>query len=429
MKSVLIRLSLLTTLCLASLGLALQRHFEPDSPLPEENAELTIWSVTPGLEEIARLFQNRYNLKIQTRTFSSGTELYKNLQAALNSGEGLPDVARVEYAFMPWLQRTGDLLALPNIKGVFAPWATSQVSSIGKVYGLPQDIGALAMVYRQDILSRYNLVPPRTWADFARLGSALAQKSNNQVKLINFDRSSLFFAALVWAQGGKLWTNEPSGFTQTLDTPLTRQVMSYWGTLIRQNTVTTIPEYSVEHWNALRSGRLASAIVPAWALGAFSRNLEPAVAKGAVYRLMALPNAGRASSGNLGGSSLVIPKATRFPNAATAFAIFTATSSDAISHFWNTEARLPAMTAGFDLPELGGQPTQVFNENPTEVYRSASNAIPENFDWSPWLPSADAVYRKLFDAALENKISFGQLTKLWQEQSLDLAWKQGFAVR
>jgi multiple sugar transport system substrate-binding protein len=426
MKSVFVRVVLLS-LCLASLGLALQRHQEPDSPLPEENAELTIWSVSPGLEEIVRLFQTRYNLKIQTRTFNSGTELYKNLQAALNSGEGLPDVARVEYAFIPWLQRSHGLLALPSAKGVFAAWANAQVSNLGTVYGVPQDIGALALVYRQDILQRYGLNLGRTWADFARLGSALALKSNNQIKLMNFDRSSLFFAALVWAQGGKFWSNEANGFTQTLDTPLSRQVMSYWGTLIRQNIVTTMPEYSVEHWNALRSGRLASAVIPAWALGAYTRNLEPAVAKGAVYRLMALPNAGRASSGNLGGSSLVVPKATRFPRAATAFALFTATSADAISHFWNTEARLPAMNTGFDLPDLGGQ--AVFNENPTEIYRTASNGIPEKFDWSPWLPSADAVYRKLFEAALENKVSFGQFTKLWQAQSLDLAWKQGFAVR
>jgi multiple sugar transport system substrate-binding protein len=428
MKSVLIRLLLLAGLSIFSLGLALQ-HLEPIAPVPEENAELTIWSVSPGLEEIAKLFQMRHNIKIQTRTFTTGTELYKNLQSAFQTKVGVPDVARVEYAFIPWLQKSQELLALPKINNVFVPWANAQVSSLGAVYGVPQDIGALALVIRQDIFERYKLTPPRTWADFARLGSALATKSNKQIKLTNFDRSSLFFVALVWAQGGRFWVNQANGFTQTLDTPLSRQVMSYWGTLIRQNTVTTLPEYSVEHWNALRSGRLASAIVPAWALAAYARNLEPAVSKGAVYRLMALPNAGRASSGNLGGSGLVIPKTTLYPNAAIAFALFTATASESISHFWNTEARLPAMTTGFDLPDLGGLPTQVFNENPTDLYRTASNAIPEKFEWSPWLPSADAVYRKLFEAALENKITFGQITKLWQDQSLDLAWKQGFSVR
>jgi multiple sugar transport system substrate-binding protein len=429
MKSVFIRLFLVGSLGVFSLGLALQQHVEPNAPIPEENAKLMIWSVTPGLEEIAKLFNLRHNLNIQTRTFNTGTELYRNLQKALATGIGVPDVARVEYAFIPWLQKTQGLLELPKITGVFAPWTNAQVTSLGAVYGVPQDIGALALVYRQDILSRYNLTPPRTWADFARLGSSLATKSNNQVKLMNFDRSSLFFAALCWAQGARFWTREENGFTQTLDTPLSRQIMSYWGTLIRQNQVTTMSEYSVEHWNALRSGRLMSAIVPAWALAAYTRNLEPAVTKGAVYRLMALPNAGRASSGNLGGSSLVIPKVTQFPKAATAFALFAATSAESISHFWNAEAKLPAMNVGFDLPEVGGQVTQVFNENPIEVYRAASNGIPEKFDWSPWLPSTDVVYRKLFDAALENKITFGQFTKLWQEQSLDRAWKEGFAVR
>jgi multiple sugar transport system substrate-binding protein len=427
MKSV-TQMLIFGVLCFASLSLALQ-HLEPVAPIPEENAELLIWSVAPGLEEVTKLFQVRYNLKIQVRTFSSGTELYKTLQIALRSGEGLPDVARVEYAFMPWLQRTQGLLELPQTTDVFAPWATAQVSSLGTVYGVPQDIGALALVYRQDILARYDLNPPRTWADFAKLGSALASKSNQQIKLVNFDRSSLLLASLVWAQGGQFWKHEENGYTQTLDTPISRQVITYWGTLIRQNFVTTMPEYSVEHWNALRSGRLACAIVPAWALSAYARNLEPAMAKGAVYRLAALPNAGRSSSGNLGGSSFIVPKLTRYPNAATAFAMFAGTSAEAITHFWNTEARLPAMTTGFDLPDVGGEPTAIFNENPTELYKSASSSIPSHFEWSPWLPSADAVYRKLFDAALENKISFGQLSSLWQKQSLELAWREGFAVR
>ena len=415
---------------LSTLVLALQQHQEPLSPLPEDNAKLLIWSVAPGLEDIGVLYTARYNVPVIVRTFNSGLELYKTLQKALQTGEDLPDVARVEYAFLPWLERSKGLLALPpSSNAVFAPWAAAQVSSLGAVYGVPQDIGALALLYRQDILTRYNLAAPRTWAEFAKLGSSLAKSSNNQVKLVNFERSSLLLAALVWAQNGRLWTQDPSGYTQTLDTPISRSILSYWGGLIRQNIVTTLPEYSVEHWNALRSGRLASAIVPTWALAAYARNLDPAIAKGAVYKLALLPNAGRASSGNLGGSSLVVTKQSQFPKAATAFALFAATSAEAIARLWNIEARLPAMSSGFELPELSAAPTQIFNENPVELYRAASSSIPTKFEWSPWLPTADAVYRKLFDAALENKISFGQLSGLWQQQTLELASRAGFAVR
>ncbi len=414
---------------LAGLALALQQHQEPLAPLPEDNAELTVWSVAPGLDEIGQLFQSRHNIRLQIRTFNSGTELYKSLQLALKNGEATPDVARVEYAFLPWLQRHNGLLELPKTPDFFAPWAAAQVSSLGAVYAVPQDIGAMALVYRQDIFERYNVTAPRTWADFARIGETLAARSNNQIKLTNFDRSSLFLASLVWAQGGQFWTRDQSGYTQTLDTPISRQVLTYWGGLIRKNIVSTTAEYSVEHWNALRSGRLASAIVPAWALGAYARNLEPAIAKGAVYRLAALPSAGRSSTGNLGGSSLVVAKATKYPKAATAFALFAATSAEAITQLWTQEARLPAMKTGFDLLETTQAATVVFEENPAKIYEAASKVIPERFEWSPWLPTADAVYRKLFDAALENKISFGQLSALWQNQSLELAWREGFAVR
>jgi multiple sugar transport system substrate-binding protein len=414
-----------------SLPLALaQQHQEPPTPLPEDGASLVVWSIAPGMESTRQHFEKRYNLSVQARTFVSGAELYKALEQALERGEGAPDVARVEYAFLPWLNRSNGLLPLPNtLRDYFVPWAVAQASSLGTLYGVPQDIGALAYVYRKDIFERYGLTAPRTWSELGKLGSNLASKSENQVKLLNFDPSSLFFSALVWAQGGRFWSRDQSGYTQTLDTATSRAAMGFWGGMIRQKTVSTLPEYSLEHWNALRSGRLASAIVPTWALGAMAQNLEPAIAKGAEFQMVALPNAGRASSANWGGSSLVISRRSQYPNAATAFALFAGTSAEAIAEMWSAEARLPAMRSGFMLPQLVAEPTAVFLTNPVEVFAIASSQIPERFEFAPWLPSADAVYRKLFAAALSGKISFGQLPGLWQKQTLELAWREGYAVR
>jgi multiple sugar transport system substrate-binding protein len=422
---------LLIALVLAGAALALaQQHQEPPTPLPESPANLVVWSIAPGMESTRQQFERRYNLPIQARTFASGAELYKALDVALQRGENTPDVARVEYAFLPWLNRNNHLLEFPQeLREYFAPWAVAQSSSLGKLFAIPQDIGALAYVYRRDVFERYNLQAPRTWSELGKVASSLATKTNNQVKLLNFDPSSLFFSALVWAQGGKFWTREASHYTQTLDTPTSRSTMSFWGGLIRQNAVNTFAEYSLEHWNALRSGRLASAIVPTWALGALAQNLEPAMQKGAEFQMVALPNAGRASSANWGGSSLVVNKNSQYPNAASAFALFASTSAESLGQMWTQEARLPAMKTGFGLPELSFEPTTVFAANPIEIFQTASSQIPERFEYAPWLPTADAVYRKLFAAALANKISFGQLPALWQTQTLELARRAGFAVR
>jgi multiple sugar transport system substrate-binding protein len=413
----------------AALALA-QQHQEPPTPLPEADAQLVVWSIAPGIEAARIQFEKRYNVTVQAKTFVSGAELYKALDQALERGVGAPDVARVEYAFLPWLNRNNGLLPQSSqLRSYFAPWAAFQASSLGTLYAVPQDIGALAYVYRKDIFERYGLQVPRTWAELGRVGVSLAAKTKNQVRLLNFDPSSLFFSALVWAQGGRFWTREQSGYTQTLDTSTARATISFWGGLIRQNVVSTLPEYSLEHWNALRSGRLASAIVPTWAIGALAQNLEPAIAKGAEFQLVALPNAGRTSSANWGGSSLVVSRTTQYPNAASAFALFASTASESILEMWTQEARLPAMQSGFALPELGFEPTTIFAANPIEIFQTASSQIPERFEFAPWLPTADAVYRKLFAAAVSGKISFGQLPTLWQQQTLDLAWRSGFAVR
>jgi multiple sugar transport system substrate-binding protein len=421
---------MLVALLLIGVTLTLAQHQEPPTPQPEPDAKLVVWSIAPGIENLREEFERRYNLPVQARTFVSGAELYKALDQALQRNEGTPDVARVEYAFLSWLNRNNRLLALSqDLRPFFAPWATAQASSLGTLFAIPQDIGALAYVYRKDIFERYSLQAPRTWSELGKVGSSLASKTNNQVRLLNFDPSSLFFSALVWAQGGRFWTREPSHYTQTLDTATSRATMSFWGGLIRQNVVSVLPEYSLEHWNALRSGRLASAIVPTWALGALAQNLEPAIAKGAEFQMVALPNAGRPSSANWGGSSLVVNQRSQYPNAATAFALFAGTSAQSLENMWTQEARLPAMKTGFSLPALALEPTLVFAANPVEVLANASSQIPERFEFAPWLPTADAVYRKLFDAAVAGKITFGQLPGLWQKQTLELARRAGFAVR
>ncbi|MFN3266332.1 MAG: extracellular solute-binding protein [Deinococcales bacterium] len=419
---------LLCALC--SLALAQSQHQEPSIPLPEQGAQLVVWSIAPGIENLRQQFEKRFNLPVQARTFANGAELYKALEQALNRGEAVPDVARVEYAFLPWLNRTRGLLTMPDsLREYFAPWAVAQCSSFGVMTAIPQDIGALTYIYQRNIFERYKLTAPRTWSELQKTAASLYSQSKGQVKLLNFDPSSLFFAALVWAQGGRFWTQEQNGYIQTLDTPISRAAMSFWGGLIRQKQVSALPEYSLEYWNALRSGRLASAIVPTWALAAMVQNLEPAIAKGAEFQMVPLPSAGRASSANWGGSSFVVSKFSKYPNAATAFALYSSTSAEAITEMWTSEARLPAMNSGFNLPELATQSTIVFAENPVEIYAAASSQIPERFDFAPWLPAVDAVYRKLFMAALENRISFGQIPTLWQTQTLELARRSGFTVR
>jgi multiple sugar transport system substrate-binding protein len=403
----------------------------------EGNAELELWSAAPGLEGAAALFKAQTpNVKVKVRTFNSGAELYRTLQTALKTGEGAPDVARVEYAFMPWLLQTKGLLELNagGAQGLFVPWAWSQTTSDQVTYGIPQDSGALSLVFREDIFERYNLAVPRTWAEFARVGTELKERTKGQVKLANFDRSSLFFAALVWAQGGQLWQKDDSAFEQTLNTMASRQVATFWGNLIRQGVVTTTDEYSASHWNALRSGRVAAAIAPAWAIGAFSRNLAPAASKGAKYRLAQLPRVSASvdTSGNWGGSGLIVSRSTKYPQAATSFALFAATSNNATAKFWLEESRFPALLNVLELPEVldpAQQRNAFFGGNATRVYAAASSFVPTRFDWAPWLPMADGVYRKLLTDALAKKISFTQMMEQWQQQTLELARRAGHAVR
>ncbi len=166
---------------------------QPDfSKFPAESGPITleVWSWVGGLDKAAKLFEQAYpDIKVHVNNVGGGPAEYQKLQTAIKAGSGGPDVAQIEYMFLPSFIVTDGLADLSkyganDLKAFFVPWTWGQVSPDGKaVYGIPQDTGPMALLYNKKIFDQYGLTVPTTWDEFTQQAEKLAQASGGKVKM------------------------------------------------------------------------------------------------------------------------------------------------------------------------------------------------------------------------------------------------------
>jgi multiple sugar transport system substrate-binding protein len=189
---------------------------QPDySKFPVENGPITleVWSWVGGLDKAGKLFEEAYpNIKVHVNNVGGGPAEYQKLQTAIKAGSGGPDVAQVEYMFLPSFIVTDGLADLSkygvnDLKSSFVPWTWSQVSPDGKaVYAIPQDTGPMALLYNKKIFDQYGLTVPATWDEFTQQAEKLAQASSGKVKMANFfPTHAPWFISMAWANGAQLF--------------------------------------------------------------------------------------------------------------------------------------------------------------------------------------------------------------------------------
>jgi multiple sugar transport system substrate-binding protein len=414
---------------------------------PEGDITLEYWSWVPKMEEQAALFTKKYpNIKVKVVNLGGGQSgTYPKLQTALKAGTGAPDLAQVEFGYIPFFASTGGLADLgkylpADAKNYFVPWTWSQVSPDGKaVYGMPQDAGPFAMIYRKDLFDQYKVAVPTTWTEYAAAGQKLFTASKGKVKIGNFFSTyAPWFTALVWASGGQMWkANADGSYTQTLNNAASLRVANFWGDLIKKKQVSTLPAFTADFWNAVNNGEVATSMEAAWGTGSFQGSLSGLknASKNAVYRVAPLPQwtKGGTASGNWGGSTAVVTTQSKNPEAAALFAYWLMTSKDSLVAGWNGAGLFPAAEAGLDLPELADKtrnPSKFYGgQNVAAVYKAASKGVNTTFQWSPWAPTVDSSFSKQMDAAVKGRQTFAAAINNWQKETLDAAKKDGYQVK
>ena len=164
----------------SALGLAaggVQASPSPIRALPvvrsQAEATLEVWGFNRERLNFAQnaselpVFKDKYpNVTVNFREFPFA-QMHDKLLAALVSGQGAPDIAEVEIArfsqflkgervpFVPLTERIG-----AEIDNIYKPAASDPWSWGGEIYGLGNELNAVVLTYRQDLLDELGVETP-----------------------------------------------------------------------------------------------------------------------------------------------------------------------------------------------------------------------------------------------------------------------------
>ena len=107
-------------------------------------------------------------IKVDVVNAGQGLDAYTKLRTALKAGTGAPDLAQIEYQYIPTFSITKSLVDLRPYgaaanQAKFVDWTWGQVTGPeGEILAYPQDTGPMGMLYRVDLFEKHGIEVPAT---------------------------------------------------------------------------------------------------------------------------------------------------------------------------------------------------------------------------------------------------------------------------
>jgi multiple sugar transport system substrate-binding protein len=398
--------------------------------------ELTFWTWVPNIQKEVDLFTRKYPaIKVKVVNAGQGEPQYTKLRTALKAGSGAPDVAQIEFQYIPTFSLTKSLVDLrpygaEATKDKFVDWTWNQVKGQnGEIWGYPQDTGPMGMLYRADLFAKYGIAVPKTWDDFAAAARKLHAAAPN-VYLTNLAANQNgTWMGLLWQAGAKPFTNTGADSVDiNLNDDASKKLGSYWGGLIKEGAVSADPDFTDAWYQALNRGKYATWLTAAW--GPVFLTTSAASTKGK-WRAAPLPqwDASKQVSGNWGGSTSAVVTGTKNPIAAAKFAEFLNTDPESTKKFATEQFLFPATKALLADPSFTGQKPEFYGgQTVNQVFSDISGTVDTQFQWPPFLDQAVNDWDETVGKSFADKSDTGAALDQWQTRVSDYAKNQGFKV-
>jgi multiple sugar transport system substrate-binding protein len=400
-----------------------------------QKVTLTFSSWVPGMQKTVDLW-NKQNPDIQVDYKQvvggpAGTyQAYANQIKAGNAG----DLGMVEFDTLPSFRLQDGLLNIGNCPGIkeaaakFVPWTIEQVSfgEPGAVYGIPQDIGPLALYYRKDLFDKNGIEVPKTWDQFY---AAAQQVKAKGAFITNFppDGTS-YFAALAWQNGAKWFGNQDGKWSVSMTDGPTMQVAEYWQRMLTEKLVDTKPGLTNSQWKAMDTDQQWAMIGAAWTAKLIENGAPSTAGKWAVAPLPQWTE-GAAKAGNWGGSNTVVFKGSKHPAEAAKFAAWAFGELPALELNNRNGGQFPATTEGqTKLPALT-QPYSYFGDQVVwKVFQEAATQVDPKWQWGPTMTQTFADLGNGLSAAVNGQSTVPDALKQAQDKTITTMKSQGIEV-
>ena len=407
------------------------------APSTSQHITLTYWTWDSFAPLIAKMFEKANpNITVNVVNAGEGVAEYTKLRTALLAGKGVPDLIDMEFEEIPAFEATNSLLdlskygATPSVANQFIPWVWKQVSANGHVYGIPEATGQMGILYRQDLLAKYGIAVPKTWAQFASAAEKF-HAADPKATLTDFASNDLGgFMGLAWQAGARpfIQTGKDS-WNIDLDGTTMKNLVNYWGPLFANGSISTDADYTTGWYQGMSTGTYATWLVAAWGptfLASLAKNTS------GLWRAARLPqwSAGADVSGNEGGGAVSASATTKYPAAATKFLIFLATNPGSASLLALKEFRFPVTKAEASSPTFLNQKVPFFGgQQVNKLFAQIATTVNTNFEWSPFNDYVTSAFVGTVGAAMSKKeANLVPSLGAWQSSVVSYARKQGFTV-
>ncbi len=397
--------------------------------------KLTFWTWVPDIELEVAMFEEEYpEIDVTVENVGQGLAHYQKLRSALEAGEGAPDVAQMEYQYIPSFVLSESLLDLApygadDISGDYVEWAWNQVSPGDEVWGIPQDVGPMGNLYREDILAAAGITePPATWEEYATAAQAVKDATGSYISNVGATQAGQMIG-FFWQAGVK-----PFGYdgaeTVTIDvnSDEAKKVADYWTELIQADLISTDVDFNDEWYQGLANGKYAGWLTAAWGPVFLQGTAE---GTSGLWRAAPLPqwSEGENVSGNWGGSSDAVLATSENPIAAYKLAEFINHDEASAMSLATEQFLFPPQVSVLEDPAFVDQQSEFYGgQEVNALFAEISETVDTDFEWLPFMDYVYSSYEETVGTVIADKGDISDALDAWQDQLVSYAESQGFTV-
>lgn len=397
----------------------------------EKGGTITYWTWTPQAQAQVAAFEKTYpKVKVNLVNAGTGTTEYTKLQNVIKAGSGAPDVAQIEYFALPQFALSNSLVDLTqygfdSLKSDYSAGPWSSVNIDGKLVGLPQDSGPMAMFYNKTVFDKYGLTVPTTWDQYV----ADAQKlhaANPNAYITSDTGDPGFTTSMIWQAGGHPFQSNGTKVTINLQDSGSTKWTSVWNTLVENKLLAPIPGWTDQWYQALGDGTIATLPTGAWMPGV----LESSVKNGSgQWRVAPLPKySGSAGNSENGGSSQVVLKQSKNQALAAGFVKWLNNSQQSISVFMQNGG-FPSTVKQLNESSFLNQTSAYFGgQKINQILSSAAKDVLTGWEYLPFQVYANSVFSDTVGQSYQSNSSLDPGLQEWQKELVQYGNQQGFTV-
>jgi multiple sugar transport system substrate-binding protein len=299
------------------------------APSPSDRQTIRFWVMGREGQVIAQLIPEfeRANPDIRVRVQQvPWTSAHEKLLTAF-AGDSLPDLCQLGNT---WLPEFAALRAVAPLESRVAEsqtiaaadyfpgiWDTNIVD--GRLYGIPWYVDTRLLFYRKDLLAAAGIdAPPRSWAEWERAMAALknakekGKDSAGYAMLLPLNEFEPLLALALQQDEPLLREQQSRG---SFASPGFRRALDFYSAVFRNGWAPAVGGGQISNvWTEFGRGLFAFYISGPWNIEEFRRRLPPE--RQGDWMTAPLPGPDGPGASTAGGSSLVVFRSSRHPEAA-----------------------------------------------------------------------------------------------------------------